>query len=133
MSPFLQSLGLLITFFGAWNLLVAIWLWAPRWLGQSVLVFSDNPVTVAALCSGRVQDPVLRGVLREMWMLAALIDVDLPVRHLPGERTCMGTADALSRESFQARAAEVADVFRSGPTEVEVCVPDSLLGPPACI
>ena len=65
-SPFVQSLGLPIGCLEAWNLLVAMRLWATEWSGQLVLIFSDNAATVAALCSGRAQDPIIRGCCEKL-------------------------------------------------------------------
>ena len=96
-----------------------------------MLIPSDNVSTVAAMCSGRAQDPILRGVLREAWLISALNDVDIMVRHLPGVR--MGIADQLSRETVQAGAAEFVRVFKKEPGEVEMEVPRFLLGPPIAL
>ena len=68
--------------------------------------------------SGRAQDPLIRSVMREAWLLAALGDVELVIRHLPGAD--MGMADALSRESFSEEAREVFERFRAEAKEVEV-------------
>ena len=88
-----------------YNLLVALRLWVCSWTGQHVLHYCDNAATVAALNSGRAQDPLIRGALREAWWLTAVWDVELTVRHRPGAE--MQEADLLSRastsDSFKAK------------------------------
>ena len=99
------------------------------WKGLTVLIFSDNWATVCAMQSGRAQDPLIRSVMREAWLLAALGDVELVIRHLPGAD--MGVADALSRESFSEEARVVFERFRAEAGEVEVGVSRQALSPPA--
>ena len=111
-----------------YNVLVALRLWAPRLRGKTVLLYADNWATVCAFESGRAQDPLIRAVMREAWQLAAVGDFDLVVRHLPG--VSMGVADALSRRSFQAEAAEQVAAFVSKATESEVHVDVRVLVPP---
>ena len=69
------------------------------------LVYCDNAATVAAMNSGRAQDPLIRGALREAWWLTAVWDVELTIRHRPGAE--MQEADLLSwagmSESFKTK------------------------------
>ena len=69
---------------------------------------------------GRAQDPLMCAVMREVWWLAAVRDVDIIVRHLPG--TSMGVADAVSREEFDpgARKSVRAFVREARKSEVRV-------------
>ena len=65
--------------------------------------------------------------MREAWLLAAITDVNLGARHLPGSR--MGIADTLSCGSHKADAAEGMRAFRQAAAEVEVIMGAELLGP----
>ena len=55
-------------------------------------------------------------------------DVDIVVRHMPGE--CMGVVDALSRRSFDQRARSRVEGFTTQAAEREVKVPRQMMGPP---
>ena len=77
------------------NLLLSLRLWRLQWAGKHVLVFSDNWAVVCALQSGRASDRLIQGCIREMWWIAALMDIELTVRHKPGAE--LTRADALSR------------------------------------
>ena len=93
-----------------------------------MLIFTDNWSTACALESGRVDDPVIRGALREIWLWAAVGDVDVVVRHMPGE--CMGVVDALNRQGFDQRARSKVEVFTTRAVGKRVGVPDDMLRPP---
>ena len=124
----IRELDLLISSIECYNLLVALRLWVRRWKGLSVLIFSDNWATLCAMQSGRTQDPLIRAVMRDAWLLAALGDAELEARHLPGAN--MGVADALSRESFSEEARDMLRWFRAEAQEVEVQVLQQVLSPP---
>ena len=93
-SSILQC-GLSISSLECLNLLVATRIWIAQWAGKVVLVFCDNAAAICAINSGRAQDPILQGAIRELWLLCATFDVTLTARHKPGE--LMVKADALSR------------------------------------
>ena len=50
---------------------------------------------VCALQSGRANDPLIQSIMRELWWLASLSDIEITVRHKPGKKVI--EADALSR------------------------------------
>ena len=91
---YVQGLQLSIGSIECWNLLVVVQACVERWSDKTVLVFTDNWSTTCALNSGRADDPLIRGTLREVWYRVAIKHINLMVRHLPGEQ--MGVADALS-------------------------------------
>ena len=123
-----QRLGLSINAWECFNLLVALRTWVERWIGQTVLVYSDNWATVCAVNSGRAEDPLMRGALREMWLLAASHDVELVVRHRAGVELVV--PDILSRAMLsEAAAAKMAD-FESHARERRHLVPGAALWPP---
>ena len=122
------QLNLSISSLECWNLLVAVRLWSASWTGKTVLIFPDNWATACAIESGRADDPLIRGALREMWYWAATRDIDVVVRHIPGES--MGVVDALSRRSFDSNAADRVKQFMQGAVETECRLCDMLLAPP---
>ena len=73
-------------------------------------------------------DPVIRGALREVWFWASVRDVDIVVRHMPGE--WMGVVDAPSRCAFDEQAEQRVGEFLQGAEESEVVVAGDVLGPP---
>ena len=87
------------------NLVVAAKVWGRRWAGHRVRVKTDNMNTALALQSGRSRDAYIQNCAREIFMICAQRDVDLLVTHTPG--TELGRADALSREHFGGRYAEL--------------------------
>ena len=66
MPGHIRELGLSIGSLECWNLLVAVRMWSEGWRGETVLIFTDNWSTACALESGRAEDPVIRGALREI-------------------------------------------------------------------
>ena len=123
-----KLLGLSINAWECFNLLLALRTWAEEWIGQTVLVYSDNWSTVCAVNSGRAEDPLMRGALREMWLLAATYDVELVVRHRPGVELVI--PDMLSRAMLsESAAAKLAD-FESQARERRHMVPEEALWPP---
>ena len=79
--------GFCIAALEAFNILVACRLWAAGWKGQHVLLFSDSWVAVCTINSGAAFEPLIRAVMREIWLLAAVFDIKLVVRHRPGARS----------------------------------------------
>ena len=110
------------------NALIAIRLWMKEWAGLTVLIFVDNWATVCALNSGRAQDPVMRGALREVWWLAAMADVNVIVRHKPGSE--METADTLSRASLSESCRARFEKFAEETVELQRSVTWEMLRPP---
>ena len=91
----ITSGGLSISSLECFSVLLPLRIWVRAWSGLHVLLYCDNAATVSALESGRAQDPLIRGSLREVWWLSAVWDVQLTVRHRPGAE--MEEADLLSR------------------------------------
>ena len=80
----ITSLSLSIASLECFNVLIPCRLWGPAWAGKHILLYSDNAATVAAVNSGAAHDPLIRASVREMWLIAAIQDVELVVRHRPG-------------------------------------------------
>ena len=80
----MQELQFCISALEAFNLLVAVRLWAPEWAGKNVIIYTDNWVSVCAINSGSAREPLLRSISRELWWQCAVHDIKLTVRHRPG-------------------------------------------------
>ena len=124
----IKKWGFSINALECFNTLLAIRLWVREWSGVTVLIFVDNWATVCALNSGRVQDPLMRGCLREAWWLTAMLDINLVVRHKPG--TEMETADTLSRAGLSEAYEKKFAKFVAETSEVQKYLPWEMLQPP---
>ena len=80
------------------NILVATRIFAKYWHRKHILVRCDNMAVVQVLSSGKTKDPFLAMCARNVWLTAALADIDLEYRHIAGRSN--ETADLLSRWSF---------------------------------
>ena len=76
-------------------IIVAVKFWSTALQHQRFLVSCDNEGAVTVINSGSIKDPFMLRCLRQLWFTSALHDVDLRVRHIPGEHNTL--ADALSR------------------------------------
>lgn len=79
------------------NVLVAIKTLAPPRLEDfdGVLIFTDNISASFSLESGKTRDKVLGACARELWLMGALMDAEIQIKHKPGH--LIPLADALSR------------------------------------
>ena len=80
-------------------IVVAVVLWGPYWAGRHVVCLCDNSAVVAAVNKGAARDPTLSHLLRILALEAAVLDVQITARHLPGVQNA--SADALSRNKMQ--------------------------------
>ena len=78
------------------NCLYAVRQFQDQLKGQTVLLWCNNKSTVSSLMSGKARDPVIAGVLREMWKICVSNDIHLIVEHRSGEQ--MLVPDILSRK-----------------------------------
>ena len=131
LPDYIRKLGLGISSIECWNLLVAVRLLSAEWSGKTVLLFTDNWATACAVESGRAEDPLIRGALRELWYWAVTRDVDIVVRHIPGQS--MGVVDALSRRAFDVGAANRVHEFMQGAVESECKLCAVLQRPPLAL
>ena len=126
--PSILACAFCIAALECYNVLVAVRIWAPRWAGKTVLLYTDNWATVAAAESGAAMEPLMRGAVRELWRVCAINDIDLVIRHKPG--AAMVAADALSRiQDHRYTPSSVHRLFRDS-TEEKIDVHHSLLLPP---
>ena len=85
-----------ITELEAANVVVALHtLLIPEDAGSHVRVWCDNVAAVHALRTGRCKNKVLMESARAVWMVQALLDVQISFEHIPGRLNTL--ADALSR------------------------------------
>jgi hypothetical protein len=80
----------------ALNCMAAVKLWAPRLAGKTAVLHCDSATAVAILQVGKGRDTFIQQCARELWLVTALHDIDLAVKHIRGDRLA-ATADALSR------------------------------------
>ena len=72
--------------------------WGKNWFGQSLLVQSDNLVTVAMMNSGVSHNSEAMHLFRCLSFIAAKFQLSLAAVHIPGEKNTV--ADALSRNNL---------------------------------
>jgi len=92
----------------AWKELIPVLrgfeLWVDNYVGQRVVVWSDNISVVAAINSGTTADATGRRVLKQLIQLAIEHGVDLRVKHIAGK--CNVVSDDLSREKSAPSSAD---------------------------
>ena len=77
------------------NVVIALRTWAKYWQHTKVIIFCDNLAVVHVVETNRTRDEFLALCLRNIWLLAALHDVEIVFKHIPGENNIK--ADVLSR------------------------------------
>ena len=129
--PYITDLHHSIASLECLNVLAAVRIWAQEWSSFKVLIYSDNMATVTAIQLGRAQDPVIRGALRELWMITALHNVILVICHRPGAQ--MLAADMLSRTQMTRKHRERFDRFVEVFGEPEHIISTDSFAPPVPI
>ena len=77
------------------NVVVALKIWAPCWANKSIQIMCDNMAVVEVLSSGRARDSIMATCARNVWLLAAMFNVNIIVSHIRGRDNSV--ADLLSR------------------------------------
>ena len=77
------------------SVVIALQLWAPFLQNSRVIVFTDNTTTRAHINKGACRNPQLMCHLRELFWLAALYNIDIVCKHIPGAQNIY--ADSISR------------------------------------
>ena len=77
------------------NILIALRLWGRHWVHSSIEIFCDNLAVVQVITSGKPRDPILGACIRNIWLLLAVLDIDLRIQHISGKKNII--ADLLSR------------------------------------
>lgn len=74
---------------------------------NGIIIFTDNISASFSLASGKTRNQILGACARELWLEAALLDVELHIKHKPGHQIPL--ADALSRASVNPAMRQLAD------------------------
>jgi hypothetical protein len=69
--------------------------WAPSWQDGNVVIFSDNQVAVRCINKGTSRNPLIMSIIRDLFWLSVVYNVNIECRFLPGKDNCL--ADAISR------------------------------------
>ena len=77
------------------NVVVALKIWAPCRANKSIQIMCDNMAMVEVLSSGRARDSIMATCARNVWLLAAMFNVNIIVSHIRGWDNSI--ADLLSR------------------------------------
>ena len=77
------------------NIVVAATIWASHWSNKKIRIFSDNMAVVQVLTTGKARDQVLATCARNIWLIAALNNIQFQFAHVPGKNNVL--ADFLSR------------------------------------
>ena len=88
-------LGLTIVHLEMINILVALKIFGPFWANKKVLVKCDNQAVVAVLTHSKTKNPFSATCARNVWLLAALYDLEVTYVHIRGKHNVI--ADLLSR------------------------------------
>ena len=77
------------------NIVVVAKIWASHWSNKKIQIFSDNMAVVQVLTTGKARDQVLATCARNIWLIAALNNIQFQFAHVPGKNNVL--ADLLSR------------------------------------
>ena len=76
------------------NVLLALRVWGREWRHSSVKYFCDNHSVVQVVRTGKTRDPLLALCIRNIWLQAAVYDINLVIEHIAGKDNRI--ADTLS-------------------------------------
>ena len=77
------------------NVVIALRLWGRHWAGSHILFFCDNAAVVQVVDTGKTRDPLLATCLRNIWMITAIHDIKISIKHIAGSNNII--SDLLSR------------------------------------
>ena len=77
------------------NIVVAAKIWANHWANKSVNILCDNEAVVEGLKTGKARDMQLATCARNIWLIAAMFNINFTFSHIPGKSNVV--ADLLSR------------------------------------
>ena len=77
------------------NIVVAPRVWGHFWQHSLITIFCDNQAVVSVVDTSKTRDPFLGLCIRNIWLLTARWDIQLLVKHIPGNKNYI--ADTLSR------------------------------------
>ena len=82
------------------TIVVSIKLWKEKLKGKIITLYSDNETAVKAVANKRSSVPFMQACLRELFIVLALHNITLIVKHVPGKKNIL--ADYLSRWHLKA-------------------------------
>ena len=91
------AIPILCTLKEALNILVALKYWAKYLANQKVVFWCDNSAVVNIFTNFKIRDSILMACVRNVWLLSAVYNIDLKVKHIKGVSNVY--ADILSRWS----------------------------------
>ena len=96
-TPVVQILNFILTIvhLEMLNVVITLCTWAKYWQHTNVVFFCDNLAVVHVVETKRTRDEFLALCLHNIWLLAALHDVEIEFKHIPGKENIV--ADVLSR------------------------------------
>ena len=66
------------------NVVVALKIWGHMWANKSIQIMCDNMAVVEVLTYGRARDSIMATYARNVWLLAAMFNVNIIVCHIKG-------------------------------------------------
>ena len=82
------------------TIVVSIKLWKEKLKGKIITLYSDSETAVKAVANKRSSVPFMQACLRELFIVLALHNITLIVKHVPGKKNIL--ADYLSRWHLKA-------------------------------
>ena len=77
------------------NIVVAAKIWASHWANRIIRIYSDNMSVIQVLTTGKARDQMLATCACNIWLIAALNNIQFQFSHIPGKH--INLADLLSR------------------------------------
>ena len=77
------------------NIVIALRTWDVYWRHSDIDIFCDNLGVVQVVETGKTRDQFLALCVRNIWLLTAVLDIQLNIYHVPGVHNVI--ADTLSR------------------------------------
>ena len=66
------------------NVVVALKVWGRMWANKSIQIMCDKMTVVEVLSHGRARDPIMATCARNVWLLAAMFNINIIVGHIKG-------------------------------------------------
>ena len=70
-----------------WRSLMWLWhfkIWGNAWASKSIQIMCDNIAIVEVLTFGRAKDQIMATCDRNIWLLAAMFNVNIIISHIKG-------------------------------------------------
>ena len=90
-----EDLDLKIIHLQMLNIIIALRTWGTLWRHSNIKIFCDNLGVVQVVRTGKTKDSCLSLCIRNIWLLTALLDIQLDIYHIAGVYNVI--ADTLSR------------------------------------